>query len=64
MRKVIQITESCNQDQWNITALCDDGTMFTSSGSKWKEMDDVPQPETLDVIDPATYVSSEIRIRE
>lgn len=49
-RKIIQISESVSSDKWcenpwNLTALCDDGTVWiiNSSDDGWVQLPDIPQ---------------------
>ncbi|MCW4596781.1 hypothetical protein MB831_04740 [Pasteurella multocida subsp. multocida] len=58
MRKIIQICESASAshafgDCWNLTALCDDGSVWVIDGicdfkgnpKEWKRLPDIPQDE-------------------
>jgi hypothetical protein len=51
MRKIIQISESISDtSSWGVTALCDDGTLwsgsyFSTEEFRWKQLPNVPQEE-------------------
>ncbi|WP_233139349.1 hypothetical protein [Aggregatibacter actinomycetemcomitans] len=60
-RKIIQICESsmCSDsfgDSWNLSALCDDGTVWVIDGvkgldglnRKWVQLPDIPQDKTTE----------------
>lgn len=47
MRKIIQISESNDKGDWNVTALCDDGTVWHINyiSNSWKKLPDIPQEQ-------------------
>ncbi|HDR1324633.1 hypothetical protein QQW93_06715 [Pasteurella multocida] len=57
MRKIIQICESTITsssfgDAWNLSALCDDGSLWCFNGKNWGRLPDIPQDNVLNVAEP------------
>ena len=44
-RKIVQISESCNEREWTVTALCNDGTAWLLGKGVWKQLPPIPQGE-------------------
>lgn len=45
-RKIVQIAESGGNEDWSLTALCNDGTVWVRGNSAWARLPPIPQGES------------------